>query len=638
MNQTESVSGLVSELPDWLRDCSYERFYSDNYVVIDFETTVLEKGSPYVPENKVVCSSWRYGKDHPDYTPQTQVHIGNEFQQQRLVDAINKADFFVAHNTKFEYGWLERCGLDLDAALGFCTQLAEYVLLSNRSNPQMLSLEKCLIRRRMPQKKSLGKALLSISMCPSQWPRRWLVPYSAQDVDAGEALFLDQRKTLIKRDQLKTLFTRCLLTPVLVDIEGVGMHIDESRVRPIHADYTARLAELDAEIAILTNGANPMSPKQMIKVLYEDFKFPLPNPKDEKWYGKPDKDGNANPTTSFDYIGTLKSTTKKQQNFMRLKQEYAKVNAALTKCLNKFVACCDETVEHIITASLNQTITATQRLSSTGRNYKAQFQNFPRIFKPLFSAREEGWEMGEIDYAQLEYRVAVWFGQDEAGLYDINHSVDSHSFTAEKIFGEGFMGLSMEDPQRSELRTAAKAHTFKPLYGGESGTKDEVRYYKAFKEKHSGVTAVQEDWKMEALNTGKVSCPNGLKFYFPGTTMTRTGYVTNSTNICNYNVQSLATADIVPMGLVYTWHLFRIAKLRSFIVNTVHDSIITEVFSEEKEIIKEIGELSCIKLVKEYLKKVYDVDFNVPLAIDVEFAKNWHDSQDWVENYLENVA
>ena len=638
MNQTESVSGLASELPDWLRDCSYERFYSDNYVVIDFETTVLEKGSPYVPENKVVCSSWRYGKDHPDYTPQTQVHIGNEFQQQRLVDAINKADFFVAHNTKFEYGWLERCGLDLDAALGFCTQLAEYVLLSNRSNPQMLSLEKCLIRRRMPQKKSLGKALLTISMCPSQWPRRWLVPYSAQDVDAGEALFLDQRKTLIKRDQLKTLFTRCLLTPVLVDIEGVGMHIDESRVRPIHADYTARLAELDAEIAILTNGANPMSPKQMIKVLYEDFKFPLPNPKDEKWYGKPDKDGNANPTTSFDYIGTLKSTTKKQQNFMKLKQEYAKVNAALTKCLNKFVACCDETTEHIITASLNQTITATQRLSSTGRNYKAQFQNFPRIFKPLFSAREEGWEMGEIDYAQLEYRVAVWFGQDEAGLYDINHSVDSHSFTAEKIFGEGFTGLSMDDPKRSELRTAAKAHTFKPLYGGESGTRDEVRYYKAFKEKHSGVTAVQEDWKMEALNTGKVSCPNGLKFYFPGTTMTRTGYVTNSTNICNYNVQSLATADIVPMGLVYTWHLFRIAKLRSFIVNTVHDSIITEVFSEEKEIIKEIGELSCIKLVKEYLKKVYDVDFNVPLAIDVEFAKNWHDSQDWVENYLENVA
>jgi len=631
-----SVSGLVNDLPDWLRDCSYDRFYSDNYVVIDFETTVIEKGSPYVPENKVVCSSWRYGKDHPDYTPVTQVHIGNEFHQQRLLDAISKADFFVAHNSKFEYGWLERCGLDLHESLGFCTQLAEYVLLSNRSNPQMLSLEKCLIRRKMPQKKSLGKALLQLSMCPSEWPRRWLVPYSAQDVDSGELLFLDQRKQLIKRDQLKTLFTRCLLTPVLADIERRGMHIDESRVRPIHADYTAKLNELEEEIAKLIGGANPSSPKQMIKVLYEDFKFPLPNPKEDKWYGKPDKDGNKTPTTSFDYIGTLKSTTKKQQHFMKLKQEYSKVNAALTKCLNKFVACCDETVEHIITASLNQTITATQRLSSTGRNYKAQFQNFPRIFKPLFSAREEGWEMGEIDYAQLEYRVAVWFGQDEAGLYDINHSVDSHSFTAEKIFGERFMGLSMEDPNRSEFRTAAKAHTFKPLYGGESGTKDEVRYYKAFKEKHSGVTAVQEEWKMEALNTGKVSCPNGLKFYFPGTTITSRGYVTNTTNICNYNVQSLATADIVPLGLVYTWHLFRLAALRSFIVNTVHDSIITEVFSEEKKIIKEIGELSCIKLVKEYLRKVYNIDFNVPLAIDVEFAKNWHDSDDWINKYLEN--
>jgi DNA polymerase-1 len=627
------VDGYLSELPDWLRDCSYDRFYSDNYVVIDFETTVLDKGSPYNLDNKVVCSSWRYGKDHPDYTPTTQVHIGNEYQQHGLIDAIDKADFFVAHNSKFEYGWLERCGLELQLALGFCTQIAEYVLLSNKSNPQMLSLEKCLMRRKMPQKTPLGKALLKIAMCPSEWPRRWLIPYSAQDVDAGELLFLDQRKQLIKRDQLKTLFTRCLLTPVLVDIERRGMHIDESRVRPIHADYTEQLHILEDKIAGLVGGANPNSPKQMIKVLYEDLKFPLP--KDDKWYGKPDKDGNKQPTTSFDYIGTVKATNAKQRKFMALKQEYSKVNAALTKCLNKFVSCCDETTDHIITASLNQTITATQRLSSTGRNYKAQFQNFPRIFKPLFSSRQEGWEMGEIDYAQLEYRVAVWFGQDEAGLYDINHSVDSHAFTADKIFGDRFTSLSKEDPERSEFRTAAKAHTFKPLYGGESGSRDEVRYYKAFKAKHKGVTAIQEDWKMEALNTGKVSCPNGLKFHFPGTTITRSGYVTNSTNICNYNVQSFATADIVPMGLVYTWHLFRIAGLASYIVNTVHDSIITEVFSEEKEIIKEIGELSCIKLVKVYLRKIYNVDFNVPLAVDIEFAKNWHDSDDWINKYLE---
>ena len=33
-------------------------------------------------------------------------------------------------------------------------------------------------------------------------------------------------------------------------------------------------------------------------------------------------------------------------------------------------------------------------------------------------------------------------------------------------------------------------HTFKPLYGGVSGTEDQKRYYRAFKQKYNGVT----DW------------------------------------------------------------------------------------------------------------------------------------------------
>ena len=52
-------------------------------------------------------------------------------------------------------------------------------------------------------------------------------------------------------------------------------------------------------------------------------------------------------------------------------------------------------------------------------------------------------------------------------MEDIKNGVDVHQYTADVI------GVSRQD---------AKAHTFKPLYGGTTGTDDEKRYYSAFKE------------------------------------------------------------------------------------------------------------------------------------------------------------
>jgi len=119
-----------------------------------------------------------------------------------------------------------------------------------------------------------------------------------------------------------------------------------------------------------------------------------------------------------------------------------------------------------------QTLTQTHRLSSSGKEYKAQFQNFARIFKPLFSARNEGWLFGEADEASLEYRVAVALAQDKAGIYDITHGIDAHSFTAGIIFEEEWeaCGADKSISACKPIRTAAKEFTFKPTYGGTSGT------------------------------------------------------------------------------------------------------------------------------------------------------------------------
>lgn len=615
------------KIPEWLQDPNPNLYLSDNYVVVDFETTIIDKGSPYEELNRIVSAGWRLGPAHPARIKgecESGYIKGNEFEQQEVVAKILEADFWIAHNSKFEHGWLDRAGLGLGIKPVWCTQIGEYIWLSNRHGRTNLS--DSLVRRGITaDKDALGSALLKAGVCPSTWLDEWLRKYQNQDPEVTEKLFLIQRKHFIETEQLPLIFTRNMLTPVLVDIEKQGMHLDKERVLILHEQYNKKLQELRTEIDKITGGANPNSPKQMREVLYEHLKFKKPT--DSKWLGK-----HGEPTTKFDYIDTLKPRNKKQEQFKKLKQEYSKVNAALTKSLNKFRDCVEETEDHILTASLNQTVTATQRLSSTGKNYRAQFQNFARIFKPLFAARHEDWNIIEHDQAQLEYRTAVWYGQDEAGLHDILNGVDAHGFTATEIYGDKF--LSATGQIREAIRTASKSRTFKPLYGGESGTPDEKRYYAAFKEKHQGISKTQALWKAEAVSTQQVKIPTGVIFYFPGTKVLDDGYITNSTNIVNYPVQSLATADIVPIGLVYQWYLVRADGLRAFIINTVHDSILGEVPPEETERYNEIGQYANTEIVVWYLKKVYNIDFNVPLQVDVKAALHWADTEEWRKKYL----
>ena len=553
--------------------------------------------------------------------------------------AIEEADFFVAHNSKFEYGWLERCGLPLEKCLAFCTQLAEYVLLSNRSTLSQLGLNSCLARRGFPKKDDIGGKLLKAGVCPSTWPVSWLERYQMQDVRQTEKLFLHQRKALVHYGKLGTLFTRCILTPALVDIEKNGMHLDSRRVEILFREHVQRQRILEQQIDEFIGGANVRSPPQMREVLYTTLGFAVPNIKTQKiWYGKPDKNGVMQPTTSWEYISTLKPKNKRQRRFQELQRELSNVNSALSKSLEKFHNCCEETEDHILTALLNQAVTVTQRLSSTGKNYKAQLQNIARIFKPLFSARYEDWEIGELDQAQLEYRVAVFLGQDKNGLQDILDKVDAHAFTAEHVFGKVFMKAVYKSQEWTEMRTDAKSRTFKPLYGGQSGTDAEVKYYRAFCAKHKGIVAVQNEWKRSAVTTGKVTIPSGLTFWFPNTRILDDGYITNSTNICNYPVQSFATADIVPVGVTFQWHLMRSAAMASFLINTIHDSSIGEVHPEEKVLYEKIGELAHVEVVYAYLKSVYGVDFNVPLEVECKFSKNWSNTPSWEEKYLTNAA
>lgn len=161
------------------------------------------------------------------------------------------------------------------------------------------------------------------------------------------------------------------------------------------------------------------------------------------------------------------------------------------------------------------------------------------------------------------------------------------------------------------------------MYGGTTGTKPEQTYYAAFKERYSDIANTQLGWAHRVLKDKKLVTCTGLIFYFPTTYITNTGYITNTSNIYNYPVQSLATAEMIPIFVTYLWHYMKDAKLESFLVNTIHDSVITEERENETEIINKMADEAFTVDVVKYLDKVYNIKFNIPLELEHKVGKFW---------------
>jgi DNA polymerase I-like protein with 3'-5' exonuclease and polymerase domains len=592
-------------LPQHVAAPNPDIYWSNNYVVLDFETTSFNKGSPQDQDNRILLACWK--------TPTSEVQHcwGTEYEQQRLVDAINAADFLVAHNAKFELGWLKRCGIDLRSVITYCTMIGEYVIAGNRLHPSDLSLDKSCARRGLPTKEGPVNWMIKQGWPVEDIPKRWLLKYCEGDVNITEALFLAQRDAIAKLELKPVVYQRNMVTPCLADIEFNGMQLDNDAVMKLLQEEEERYVTLTNTLTRFCDGVGPSKAKQLAEYVYDELGFAVP--RDHR--GRPIKTATGQYSVAQAVMAKLVGRTKRQQEFLRLYNEWTDSNSNLTKYLRKFGECVEE-ADGSLHGVFNQCHTRTHRLSSAGSKYRVQFQNFRRSYKPLFRARNSGWLVGEADGAQLEFRIAVHLGRDTVGLrYITDEGSDIHKFTASVLEN------IPEESVSSAQRTAAKTHTFKPLYGGSSGTEEEQRYYAAFKKQYKGIADTQQRWVHEVLRRKALRTEWGLRYYWPDTRLTDSGYVTNTTSIYNYPVQALATAEIIPIALVCAWH--RMSPLRSFLVNTIHDSIIAEVHPDEVADWHHVARTCLIGDVYGIIRHLYGIDLTVPLGAGVVTGTNW---------------
>lgn len=599
-------------LPKFITNPDPARFLSDNWIAVDFETTNIEFGDARIKDNKFVYG-FAYGPRIGGVEFRSLLEV-LDFQEE-----FEKADFVVAQNAKFEIQWMIRGGLDVENILFYDTMIGDYVRAGNRK--WRLKLNDICGRYGVATKESYVSNLIDCGVCPSVIDPDALEYYCRQDVYITAQAMLRQRKVLLKEGLLPVFFIRMLTTPVISDMEMRGMFLDKDMVYALYKKYNEEFQKLTAQLNTFTGGVPMSSPQKVAEYMYGELGFEeVKDRRGNPIRGKPNKRfPNGQPKTDEPTLTKLKAKTKKQRDFLTLKSAESELRKKITTYLNRFVDVV-ENHECVMYGDLNQVVAQTHRLTSSNPN----LQNLDNSLKKVVCPRKKGFKIRGSDYGKLEFVVAAMLAQDKQGLVDLTSGHDPHRYSA-AVLDLVKLDVSMEEMAAvsTEARRKAKRHTFKPLYGGMSGTKEERFYYSAFLERYPGIKAMQQEWMDEALATQQHRTVTGLIFYHPGTKYTSSGYLENQTNIKNYPVQMFATADISQIGVAMLWHNMKALKLRSFLLVEIHDSAIIEEAEEESELVEKLCHKCMVTDIVPFFKQVIGYDINYPITIETESNSHW---------------
>ncbi len=503
------------------------------------------------------------------------------------------------HDAKAAWLALRKPGIRFTAPR-FDTMVAGYLLNPNRRSPTLETLAQEYLAE------SLGQA------SPEKKPKKGDL---FEQPDAGEtatraavaASAIARLKPILAEKLaaagLVDLFERVELplTVVLGEMEANGFRVD--------TEVLARLAkELEQQLAVLLDGIyrkagtefNVNSPKQLSEVLFEKLKLP-PIKKTKTGYSTDEE-----VLTQLALQHVLPAEILNYRSLSKLKSTYVDalpllVNAATGR----------------LHTSLNQTVTATGRLSSSEPN----LQNIPvkgewggRI-REAFVA-DAGCVLLSADYNQIEPRILAHLAQDPVLIGAFVRGDDIHTATAVEIFGLPAAQIT------KDRRRVAKTVNFGIIYGispyGLSSQlgisqQDAKKYIEAYFARFQGVKAFLEKTIADAKENGYVTTLLGRRRPIPEL---RSGDPAQrgmgERMAMNTPIQGTA-ADVIKLAMLAVRRRLAEERKTAKMILQVHDELIFEVADAEVEAVR--------KIVVAEMERI--VNLAVPLRVDVGVGKDW---------------
>ncbi len=354
-------------------------------------------------------------------------------------DAITK----VGQNLKYDLQVLKSAGVALNG-VRFDTMIADYLVNPNRRSHKLDTLALEYLNHRMIAYQDVaGKGAKQIPF--AQVPVATATTYAAEDADIALALKTELAPLLAEAEQ-EAVFNglEMPLMPVLARMERNGFLLDVPYLKTMSTEMAKRIDTLEQEIYALAGETfNTASPKQLQVILFEKLGL------------KPVKKTKTGFSTDEEVLSKLANDHPLPARILELRQ-FAKLKSTYVDALPEML---NPDTGRVHT-SLNQTVAATGRLSSSDPN----LQNIPirteagRKIRSAFIA-PPGTVLVSADYSQIELRILAHVADDQALIQAFAEGEDIHRRTAADVFGihEGLVSDGM--------RRAAKAINFGIIYG-----------------------------------------------------------------------------------------------------------------------------------------------------------------------------
>jgi DNA polymerase-1 len=494
------------------------------------------------------------------------------------------------HDLKRAVALLEPLGIELEGVTDD-TLLAAYLLDPIRSRYELTDLAR----------EAVGAE--GATDVPEGWTEKQWRAAEAADLTAQTAHVLHGR---LLEQGLEAIYMEIELplAPLLHRMERAGLRVDTQVLAEL-SKYLGR------ELEKLT--------KKIYKVAGREFKINSP-----KQVGDVLEELNISSgrKTSTGRVSTSKAVLEElAQTFElpRLIIEYRELDKLKTVYTDSLPAQIGE--DGRIHGQLNQTVTATGRLSSSEPN----LQNIPirtelgrrirRAFVP-----DPGHKLISADYSQLELRLLAHVTHDPQMLDAFQKGDDIHARTARLVFGARTAEELKEARRFAKIVNFAIAYAIEPFGLSQRvgiSRKEAKKVIDDYYETYKGVHRFMEEVPERAREHGYVRSIYGRIRPIPGIN-DRNGNIRNRAEreAINHPIQGSAS-DIVKIAMLHVDDAIKREGLKAKMLMQVHDELLIEAPQEEAERVSE--------LLRREMESAVELD--VPLLVELGIGDNWMDAK-----------
>jgi DNA polymerase-1 len=395
------------------------------------------------------------------------------------------------------------------------------------------------------------------------------------------------------------------LVPLLYDMEQAGFRVDPKVLAKLSVEMDQELEKLTASIYEMAGREFNIASPAQIGEIFEELNFEVSR-----------RTATGKISTSRDVLDELAEKYELPRLIID-HRELSKLKGTYVDALPSLIDPSDGRIH----TTMNQTVAATGRLSSTDPN----LQNIPirtemgrRIRRAFIPSDDHA--LLSADYSQVELRLLAHITRDPVMLETFRKGEDIHAQTARAVFG------AKTGEELKEARRLAKIVNFGIAYViGPFGLAQRVGisrteakkviedYYRTY----AGVKKYMDELPDKAReNDCTARSIYGRKRRLPDLDSKGAARARAEREAVNMPMQGSAS-DIIKLAMLKVSDALRREKLKARMILQVHDELVFEVPKNEVE---KTGEV--VKAAMESAAKL-----DVPLVVEVGDGKNWMDAK-----------